>query len=92
MPSHHLDDNSFSFEFLAEFLAAFDFGGFVPADGLLFSFGSYEHKLDDASFLFSVDSYVGFGNHCRRSVVQTASIAEGVSKNPVGIVAFYDQG
>jgi len=27
-----------------------------------------------------------------RSVVQTASIAEGVSKNPIGIVDFYDQG
>ena len=64
MPSHHLDDNPFSFEFLAEFLAVFDFGGFVPAFGLLFSFGSYEHEFNDASFLFSVGSYVGFGSHC----------------------------
>ena len=66
MSSNHLDDNPFSFEFLAEFLAAFDFGGFEPTDGSLFSFGSYEHEFNNASFLFSIESYVGFGNHRRR--------------------------
>jgi hypothetical protein len=43
MASRRLDDDSFSFDFLAEFLAAFDFGDFVPADGSLFSFGSFEY-------------------------------------------------
>jgi hypothetical protein len=65
MPSNKLDDNPFSFKFLAEFLAAFDFGGFEPTDSLLFNFGFYEHEFNDASFLFSVESYVGFGNHHR---------------------------
>ena len=64
MSSCHLDDDPFSFNFLAEFLAAFDFGNFVPADGSLLSFGSHKHKIGDASFLFSVESYAGVGNHC----------------------------
>ncbi len=64
MSSCRLDDDPFSFDFLAEFLAAFDFGDFVPADCSLLSFGSHKHEIDDASFLFSVESYVGFGNHC----------------------------
>ena len=66
MPSHHLDDNPFSFDFLAEFLAAFDFGDFVPADCSLLSFGSHKHEIDDASFLFSVEIYLGVCNqNCR---------------------------
>ncbi len=68
----HLDDNPFSFDYLSEFLAAFDFGCEFGWNGntddasvcnSLFSFGSY--KQDDASFSFFVESYVGFGCHCR---------------------------
>jgi hypothetical protein len=71
MSSHCLDDNPFSFNFSYEFLAAFDFGckfggngdaSNVSASCLLFSFGSYNQ--DNASFSFSVDSYVGFVHHC----------------------------
>jgi len=70
MSSPRLDDDPFSFDFLADsfnfdfsdqFLAAFGFGDFLSADGSLFSFRSYDHKLDDASFTFSVESYVGVG-------------------------------
>ena len=50
MLSPHLDYDSFSVDFLLELLAAFDFGGFEPAGGSLFSFGSYENEYDDASF------------------------------------------
>jgi hypothetical protein len=64
MSSCRLDDNPFSFDFLAEFLATFDFSNFVPADGSLLSFGSHKHKIGNASFSFSVESYVGVGNHC----------------------------
>ena len=68
MSSPRLDDDFFSFDFLAELLAAFDFGNFEPADGSLFNFRSYKHEYDDASFSFSVESYVGVGNcrHCCR--------------------------
>ena len=75
MSSRCLDDdpfsfdfsaNSLSFDFLADFLAMFDSGNFVPAGGVLFSFGSYEHEVEDASFSFSVESYMGVENHCRR--------------------------
>ena len=55
--SCRLDDDPFSFEFLAEFLAAFDFGDFMPADCSLLSFGSHKHEINDSSFLFSVESY-----------------------------------
>ena len=66
-------DNPFSFDFLAEFLAAFDFGGFMPADGSLLSCGSHEHVIDDASFLFSVESYVGVANHRHRHLFRRRS-------------------
>jgi hypothetical protein len=70
MSSPSLDDDPFSFDFLADFfnfdfldqfLAVFGFGVFLSADGLLFSFGSYDHEFDDASFTFSVESYMGVG-------------------------------
>jgi len=68
MLSPRLDDDSFSVDFSSELLDAFDFGRFEPASGSLFSFGSYENEFNDASFLFSVESYVGVGNRhrCRR--------------------------
>jgi hypothetical protein len=62
MLTHCLDDDPFSFDFLSEFLAAFDFGcefgwngdaSNMFAGGSLISFGSC--KQDDASFSFSVD-------------------------------------
>ncbi len=60
------DDDSFSVDFSQELLAAFDFGGFELTGGSLFSFGSYENEYDDASFSFSVESYVGVRNrNCR---------------------------
>jgi hypothetical protein len=89
MPSHHLDDDPFSFEFLAEFLAAFDFGGFVPADGSLFSSNLMMPPF--CSLLRATWGLEIIAVVATRSVVQTASISEGVSKNPVGIVNFYDQ-
>ena len=66
---------SLLFWFFVWILAAFDFGckfgwngdaSNVSTCSWLFSFGSY--KQDDASFSFSVESYVGFGchHHCRR--------------------------
>ena len=74
MSSHHDDEpflfdflpDSFYFNFSDQFLATFGFGDFHPADGWLFSFGSYDHEFDDASFTFSVESYLGVGNHHRR--------------------------
>ena len=59
MSSPRLDNDSFSVDFSSELLAVFDFGGFEPTGGSLFSFGSYKNEYDDASFLFSVESYVG---------------------------------
>jgi len=67
MSSPRLDDDSFSVDFSSELLAAFDFGGFEPTGGSLFSFGSYENEYSDASFSFSVESYVGVGNRNRHS-------------------------
>ncbi len=67
MSSPRLDDDSFSVDFLQELLSAFDFGGFELTGGLLFSFGSYENEYDDASFSFSVESYVGVRNRNRRT-------------------------
>jgi hypothetical protein len=73
MPSHRLDDDPFSFDYLSEFLAVFDFGcefgwngnaSDASACGSLFSFRSY--KQDNASFSFSIESYVGFGRHRHR--------------------------
>jgi len=58
MSSLRLDDNSFSVDFSLELLSVFDFGGFELPGGSLFSFGSYENEYDDASFSFSVESYV----------------------------------
>ena len=66
MLSPRLDKDSFSVDFLSELLAEFDFGGFEPTGGSLFSFGSYKNEYDDASFLFSLKSYVGVGNRNRR--------------------------
>ena len=67
MSSPRLDDNSFSDDFSSELQAAFDFGRFKLPGGSLFSFGSYENEYNDASFLFSVESYVGVRNRNRRS-------------------------
>ena len=72
MSSRRLDDDPFSFDFSsifdfsAKFLAVFGFGDFLPADGLFFSFGSYDNEFDNSSFTFSVESYMGVGNHRRR--------------------------
>jgi hypothetical protein len=65
MSSPRLDNDPFYFDFSDQFLAEFGFGNFLPAEGLLFSFRSYNHEFDDASFTFSVESYVGVGNHHR---------------------------
>ena len=73
MLSHRLDEDPFRFDFTDEFLAEFGFstaGGVATTTGgpgdddgdveaPLFSFGSYSHEFDDASFTFSVESYVG---------------------------------
>ena len=67
MSSPRLDNNSFSVDFLSELLAAFDFGGFELTGGSLFSFGSYKNEYNDASFLFSVESYVGVRNRNRHT-------------------------
>ena len=67
MSSPPLDDDFFSVDFSSELQAAFDFGGFELPGGSLFSFGSYENEYDDASFSFSVESYVGVRNRNRRS-------------------------
>jgi hypothetical protein len=67
MSSPRLDDDSFSVDFSSELLAAFDFGGFELPGGSLFSFGSYKNEYDDASFSFSVESYVGVRNRNRCS-------------------------
>jgi len=67
MSSPPLDDDSFFVDFSSELQAAFDFGGFELPGGSLFSFGSYENEYDDASFLFSVESYVGVRNRNHRS-------------------------
>ena len=74
MSSHRLDGDPFRFDFTDEFLAKFGFStassvattteGHGDDDGdvevPLFSFGSYSHKFDGASFTFSVESYVYF--------------------------------
>ena len=67
MSSPRLDDDSFSVDFSSELLAAFDFGGLELTGGLLLSFGSNENEYDDASFSFSVESYVGVRNRNHRS-------------------------
>jgi hypothetical protein len=75
MLSPCLDDDPYSFDFSADsfyfdfsdqFQTAFGFGDFLPADGSLFSFGSYDHEFDNVSYTFSVESYMGVGNHRRR--------------------------
>jgi len=66
MSSPHLDDDSFSVDFSLELLSAFDFGGFELPGESLFSFRSYENEYDDASFSFSVESYVGVRNQNQR--------------------------
>ena len=91
MSSPRLDDGSFSGDFSSELQAAFDFGGFEPTGGLLFSFGSYENEYDNASFLFSVKSYMGVGNRNHRSHKKhrpNHQFRKRVSKSPVGIVNF----
>jgi hypothetical protein len=65
MLSPRLDNDSFSVDFSSELLAAFDFVGFELTGALLFSFGSYKNKYDNASFLFSVESYVVVRNQNR---------------------------
>jgi hypothetical protein len=66
MSSPRLDNDSFSVDFSSELLSAFDFGGrFELTGGSLF--GSYKNEYDDASFSFSVESYVGVRNRNRRS-------------------------
>ncbi len=74
MSSPRLDDDSFSVEFSSELLAAFDFGGFELTGGSLISFGSYENEYDDASFSFSVESYVGVRNRNCRSCSRHFSV------------------
>jgi hypothetical protein len=91
MSSPLLDDDSFSVDFSQELLAAFDFGGFELTGGLLFSFGSYENEYDNASFSFSVKSYVVVCNqNCRTHKMRRPNrqFAKRVSKGPVGIVNF----
>ena len=80
MSSPRLDEDPFCFDFTDEFLAEFGFftaGGVVTTTGgpgnndgdveaPLFSFGSYSHEFDDASFTFSVESYVGDTRHRRK--------------------------
>ena len=91
MLSPRLDEDSFSVNFSSELLAAFDFGGFEPTGGSLFSFGSYKNEYDYASFLFSLKSYVGVGNRNRRSRKKhrpNRQFCKRVSKSPVGIVNF----
>ena len=66
MSSPRLDDDSFSVDFSLELLSAFEFSGFELPGGSLFSFGSYENEYDDASFSFSVESYVGVRNQNQR--------------------------
>ena len=67
MSSPRHDDDSFSVDFSSELTSAFDFGGQFELTGdSLFSFSSYENEYDDASFSFSVESYVGVRNRNRR--------------------------
>ncbi len=66
MSPPRLDDDPFYFDFSDVFLAEFGFGNFLPTEGLLFSFGSYNDEFDDASFTFSVESYVGDNRPCRK--------------------------
>jgi hypothetical protein len=67
MSSPRHDDDSFSVDFSSELTSAFDFGGQFELTGdSLFPFGSYENEYDDASFSFSVESYVGVRNRNRR--------------------------
>jgi hypothetical protein len=62
MSSPRHDDDSFSVDFSSELISAFDFGGqFELMGDSLFTFSSYENEYDDASFSFSVESYVGRG-------------------------------
>jgi len=103
MSSPRLDEDPFCFDFTDEFLAEFGLctaGGIATTTGVpgdndsdveapFFSFGSYSHEFDNASFTFSVESYVGDTVIAARSVGLTASIAKRVaSKIPVGIVNF----
>ena len=80
MSSPCLDEDPFCFDFTDEFLAEFGFctaGGVATTTGVpgdddgdveapFFSFGSYSHEFDDASFTFSVESYVGDTRHRRK--------------------------
>ena len=91
MSSPRLDNDSFSVDFSSELLPAFDFGGFELLGGSLFSFGSYKNEYDDASFLFSVESYVGVRNRNRRSCKKRRpnhQFRKKSVKSPVGIVNF----
>ena len=80
MSSPRLDEDPFCFDFTDEFLAEFGFstaGGIATTTGVpgdddsdveapSFSFGSYSHEFDNASFTFSVESYVGDTRHRRK--------------------------
>ena len=77
MLSPRLDEDPFCFDFTDEFLAEFGFGtagGVAATTGVTgdddgdaeFSFGSYSHEFDNASFTFSVESYVGDTTRHRR--------------------------
>jgi hypothetical protein len=74
MSPPRLDDDPFYFYFADEFLAEFGFGNFLPTEGSLFSFGSYNDEFDDASFTFSVESYVG-DNRPRRKKRLAGNVA-----------------
>jgi hypothetical protein len=81
MLSPRLDEDPFCFDFTEEFLAEFGYctagGGIATMTGVpgnndgdveapFFSFGSYSHEFDNASFTFSVESYVGDTRHRRK--------------------------
>ena len=103
MSPPRLDEDPFCFDFTDEFLAEFGFctaGGFATTTGVpgdddgdveapFFSFGSYSHEFDDASFTSLLRVTWGIPVIAARSVGLIASIAKRiVSKNPVGIVNF----
>ena len=103
MSSPRLDEDPLCFDFTDEFLAEFGFctaSGVAATTGVpvdndgdveapFFSFGSYSHEFDDASFTSLLRVTWGIPVIAARSVGLIASIAKRiVSKNPVGIVNF----
>jgi hypothetical protein len=80
MSSPRLDEDPLCFDFTDEFLAEFGFctaSGVAATTGVpvdndgdveapFFIFGSYSHEFDNASFTFSVESYMGDTRHRRK--------------------------